>query len=199
MKIGYARVSTVDQNLDLQITALKEFGCDEIFTEKRSAVKTRPELESMLHFMRNGDTIVIWKLDRLGRSLKNLLDIIEDLKKKNIILISLSDNLDSRTPLGKLFMQMSGAFAEYERNLNVERTKAGLAAAVARGVLLGRRKGLSSVAIATATAAANLYATDMTIDEICTTLKLSTATFYRYLQYKGIKKKYNYGRRKNHK
>ena len=197
MKIGYARVSTVDQNLDLQIAALKGFGCDKIFTEKRSAVKTRPELESMLRFIRNGDTIVIWKLDRLGRSLKNLLDIIEDFKKNNIILISLSDNLDSRTAIGKLFMQMSGAFAEYERNINVERTKAGLAAAVARGVVLGRRKGLSAAAISTATAAANLYMSEMTIDDICRTLKLSTATFYRYLQYKGIKKKYNYGRRKN--
>lgn len=198
MKIGYARVSTIDQNLDLQMAALEAFGCKIIYTEKKSGIKARPELDALLQYIREGDTLVIWKLDRLGRSLKNLLDIIEDLKERNIGVISLSDNLDSTTPTGKLFLQITGAFAEYERNIIVERTRAGLAVAVEKGKKLGRRKGLSEQAIAVATAAGDLYlAGNMNVTEICKSLKISTATFYRYLRHQSINKKNNFGRKKH--
>jgi len=197
MNIGYARVSTSDQNLDLQVSALKGAGCDRIYTEKKSAMKQRPILEEVLSYLREGDKLIIWKLDRLGRSLRHLLEIIEILKEREIILISLSDSLDSSTPTGKFFLQISGAFAEFERNLIVERTKAGLVAARERGSVLGRRKGLSEQAQNIATASAKLYESQsMNVVDICKLFNISTATFYRYLKYKGISKQLNYGRKK---
>lgn len=146
MKIGYARVSTADQNLDLQISALEKAGCTTIFKEKRSAIKERPELDKMMSYLREGDIVVVWKLDRLARSLQHLLSIIEILKNRKIGFISLSDNISTETHLGEFFLQISGAFSQLERNLIIERTKAGLQAAKERGVTLGRKRGFDEVA-----------------------------------------------------
>jgi len=197
MKIGYARVSTAEQNLDLQLEALEKEQCDMIFKEKISAVKERPELKKMLDYLRDGDTVVIWKLDRLGRTLRNLVEILDTFKNRNIELISLSDGINSNSPIGQLFLQISGMFAEFERNIIIERTRAGLASARNRGVKLGRPKGISEKRKQTAITAQQLYSNgEMTIREICRMLNISTATLYSYLNYKGEKKKYNYGRRK---
>ncbi|MCW3789651.1 recombinase family protein [Plebeiobacterium sediminum] len=102
MKIGYARVSTQDQNLELQIEALMKFGCEEIFKEKKSAVKERPELEKMLMHLRSGDVVVVWKLDRLGRSLKHLIDLVTGFREKNVEFVSLNDSIDTTTIQGRL-------------------------------------------------------------------------------------------------
>jgi DNA invertase Pin-like site-specific DNA recombinase len=198
MLIGYARVSTKEQNLDMQINALKRQGCEIIFSEKRSAVKERPELEKMINYLRAGDIVVVWKLDRLARSLKHLLFLIEDFKKKGIGFISLSDKIDSLTTMGKFFLQITGAYAELERNIGVERTMEGLEAAKRRGVILGRRKGLSEERKAMARAVCQLYERgEMTPIEISKAFNISTATLYRYLKAKGIEKRNNYGRKRS--
>lgn len=197
MKIGYARVSTADQNLDLQISALEKAGCTTIFKEKRSAIKERPELDKMMSYLREGDIVVVWKLDRLARSLQHLLSIIEILKNRKIGFISLSDNISTETHLGEFFLQISGAFSQLERNLIIERTKAGLQAAKERGVTLGRKRGFDEVARRKIKAVCDLYIHDeMTVSEICDSLGISTATLYRYLDIKRIPKKKNYGRKK---
>lgn len=197
MKIGYARVSTAEQNLDLQISALEKAGCTMIFKEKRSAIKERPELDKMMNYLREGDTVVVWKLDRLARSLQHLLSLIEVLKKRKIGFISLSDNISTETHLGEFFLQISGAFSQLERNLIIERTKAGLQAARERGIILGRKRGLDEVAQRKAKAVYMLYIQgDMTVSEICDSLGISTATVYRYLDNAGVSKKKNYGRKR---
>lgn len=138
-KIGYARVSTKEQNLDLQLDALKRAGCLEVYQEKISSRKAqRPELEHALKALRAGDTLVIWKLDRLGRSLSELIKIVADLKDRNIFLESISDKLDTESAMGKLFFQFMAMMAEYERNVIQERTIDGLTAARARGRKGGR-------------------------------------------------------------
>ena len=141
--IGYARVSTREQNLDLQLDALKSVGCERIFMEKASGVKERPELDKALSYLRAGDTFVIWKLDRLGRSLKELVSIVDGLQKRNIAFISISDGINTSSALGKCQFGIFAALAEYEREMIIERTKAGLQAARERGKLGGRPKGLS--------------------------------------------------------
>ena len=140
MRIGYARVSTIEQNLDLQIDALNAASCDAIYQDEGvSGTKAkRPGLEEALSRLKPDDTLVVWKLDRLGRSLRHLLDVICMLEERGISFMSLSDGIDATTPIGKLFYQISGALSEYERNLISERTKAGMAAAKARGVRMGR-------------------------------------------------------------
>lgn len=197
MKIGYARVSTKDQNFDLQIQALQKAGCELIYKEKRSAIKERPELERMMAYLRSGDVVVVWKLDRLARSLQHILFLIDEFKKKNIRIISLSDNVDTDTPTGKFFLSITGAFAELERNLIVERTQAGLQAAKERGVKLGRKKGISEERKVVLEAACTLYKDgEMTTPDICASLGISSATLYRYLELYEIPKKNNPGRRK---
>lgn len=144
IKIGYARVSTFDQNLDLQIDALKKEGCKQIFTDKISGVKSqKPNFDKLLEYTREGDTIVVWKLDRLGRSTVQLIELMEDLKKKNIHVKSLNESIDTSTATGTLFFQFMCMLAEHERNIIRERTTAGLNAARARGRTGGRPKGLS--------------------------------------------------------
>lgn len=196
MKIGYARVSTTDQNLDLQISALEKAGCDIIYKEKKSSVKERPELEKMMKYIRQGDQLVVWKLDRLARSLSHLLSLIEEFKKKQVDFICLTNNIDTTTPMGICFLSIVGAFAELERNLMIERTNAGLAAARERGVKLGRRAGLTNDRMVVSKAACDLYQQNMSSDEICMSLKISTATLYRYLRGAGIKLRKNPGRPK---
>ena len=144
MKIGYARVSTVDQSLDLQNDGLKKAGCEKIFTDHGvSGAKTeRPGLDKALDQIRKGDTLVIWKLDRLGRSLSHLLSIIEDLKQKGVDFASIQDGFDTSTASGKMVFSVIGAMAEYEKNLTRERTMAGLASARARGRKRGEAEAI---------------------------------------------------------
>ena len=139
MKIGYARVSTEDQNLALQIDALRQQGCERIFEEKMTgASRSRPVLHETLAALRPGDVLVVWKLDRLGRSLQHLIEITAGLELRGIDFHSISDGIDTRTPAGKLLFHIVGAIAEFERSQISERTKAGMAAARLRGKRLGR-------------------------------------------------------------
>lgn len=144
MKIGYARVSTEDQNLDLQNDALKEAKCDHIFEEKISGkIKDRPALDEAPNFMRKGDTLVVWKLDRLGRSLKHLIEIINRLMDNGMYFKSLQEKIDTTSTSGKLIFHIFATLAEFEREIISERTKAGLKAARARGRFGGRPKKLN--------------------------------------------------------
>jgi DNA invertase Pin-like site-specific DNA recombinase len=144
VKLGYARVSTLEQNLDLQLDALNAEGCKKIFTDKVSGVKSiKVEFEKLLAYARSGDTIVVWKLDRLGRSTVQLIELIEKLKARGIQLKSLSEAIDTATATGNLFFQFMCILAEHERNVIRERTNAGLKAARARGKNGGRPLGLS--------------------------------------------------------
>jgi DNA invertase Pin-like site-specific DNA recombinase len=139
-KVGYARVSTADQNPDLQFDALRRFGVTRIYHETVSgAAKKRPEFNRMMRDLRSGDTIVVWKLDRLGRTTRQVLDTIAHIDRLGAHLVILTQNFDTRTPFGKCLMVMVAAFSELERDLVIERTKAGLAAAKARGRIGGRR------------------------------------------------------------
>lgn len=145
MKIGYARVSTEDQNLDLQLEALRAAGCARIYEEKLSgATRSRPVLRATLRCLRRDDTLVVWKLDRLGRSLQDLLGILTTLEHRGVGFCSLSDRFDTTTPTGRLLFQVTGAFAEFERVLISERTKAGMQAARRRGRQIGRPRRLSA-------------------------------------------------------
>ena len=134
MKIGYARVSTQDQNLSLQISSLQKFGREKIFSEKKSGVKRRPELEGSMSIVREGDVVVIWKIDRLARSLSELISLTEQFKSKGVDLVSIDGQVDTTSAMGRMFFQITGAFAEFERNLIIERTKAGIVEAKKRGV-----------------------------------------------------------------
>jgi DNA invertase Pin-like site-specific DNA recombinase len=189
MKIGYARVSTQDQGLSLQMDALQKAGCEKIYKEKISgATQDRPELQKMLEHVRDGDVVVIWKLDRLARSLKDLIEMVGKLQSQGVALQSVTDQIDTTTPHGKLTFHLFAALAEFERDIIRERTKAGLAAARARGRIGGRPKGLSKKAQNTAIIAEKLYNDQqMTVKEICEQLGISRRTFYNYLEYRGVK------------
>jgi DNA invertase Pin-like site-specific DNA recombinase len=188
MKIGYARVSTQDQNLSLQLDALQAAGCTKIYQEKASGARVdRPELATMLEHVREGDTIVIWKLDRLGRSLTNLVQIVTDLESRNIGLISLNDPVDTTTAQGRLVFRIFASLAEYERELIRERTKAGQASAKRRGQLLGRKPGLNKKAEDTSRIAESLYKEgQFSVQQIATQLSISKNTLYKYLRLRGI-------------
>lgn len=181
MKIGYARVSTADQNLDLQTDALKEAGCEKIFTDHgvSGAKAERPGLDKALDHIRKKDVLVIWKLDRLGRSLSHLLSIVEDLKQRGAHFASVQDGFDTSTASGKMVFSVIGAMAEYERNLTRERTMAGLASARARGRKGGRPKQLDESSVKVAIALAN--ADELTINEICKQVECSRSTYYRQI------------------
>lgn len=188
MRIGYARVSTKDQNFVLQEDALKKAGCEKIFREVASGAKTsRPVLNDLLSRLRKGDVLIIWKLDRLGRSLDHLVKFTNELMERNIDLISLNDPVDTTTPQGRLVFNIFAALAEFERDLIRERTQAGLEAARSRGRKGGRPKGIPARAKATAMAAETLYKEDeLSIQEICEQLNISKPTLYRYLRYRGV-------------
>src|SRR5882762_10084687 len=149
MKIGYARASTTDQNPALQLTALKREGCEKIFTDKVSgAIRKRPELDMCLKKLNAGDVLVVWQLDRLGRSLRDLLTLLADLKGQGVKFKSLTESINTQTPTGRAMWQMVGVLAELERSLIQERTKAGREAAQRRGVKLGRKPKLSPQQVA---------------------------------------------------
>jgi len=181
MLIGYARVSTQEQTLDLQKDALTKAGCNKTFTDTISGAKTdRPGLEEALRFVRVGDTLVVWKLDRLGRSLRHLIDTITDLEKRHIGFKSLTESIDTTTPGGKLIFHIFGALAEFERNLIRERTQAGLTAARARGRVGGHPFALDNKK---AQQLKELYKSqNSSIQDILNTFKISKTTLYRYLK-----------------
>jgi len=180
MKVGYARVSTRDQNSELQIYTLKEAGCERIFEESVSgAQKNRPKLQEALSYLREGDTLVVWKLDRLARSLRQLIETVEDLHERGISFISLTENIDTTTPGGMMIFHVFGALAEFERELIRERTNAGLKAAKDRGVKLGRPRLLDDDQIAIARSLKQ--AGSMTAAQIAEHLGISRPTLYRLL------------------
>ncbi len=179
MLIGYARVSTTDQNLDLQIKALEQGGCEKIFTDKISGSKSvRAGLDQALDITRAGDSLVVWKLDRLGRSVKHLVDLVSSLEKQEINFVSLTDSINTSTPSGRFFFHIMASLAEMERGLNLERTKAGLVAARALGRVGGRPSALSTSKLTTAQ---KLKDDGMRVADISEILSVSVPTLYRYL------------------
>lgn len=179
MKIGYARVSTQDQKLDLQVDALEKAGCEKVFQEKASGKSNeRPELVKMMEQLRKDDILIIWKLDRLGRSLKNLIEIVSDVQNMGVELISLQDNVNTSTATGKLTFAIFGALAEFERDIIRERTMAGLQAARARGKKGGRKPKLSCDQVVLLLS----LSTDknVTVTSICRQLGISKGTYYNY-------------------
>lgn len=185
MLIGYARVSTPEQNIDSQIDNLKKAGCQKIYSEVVSGVKSKKKaLEDALQYLREGDTLVVWRLDRLGRTLNGLMKFMTDLEERDIHFKSLTESIDTSTTTGKFFFQITGAFAELERNLIKERTKAGLESARSRGRLGGRPKALDEE---TFHMAYSLYKNNScSVETICRKFSISKRTFYRYLEnYKG--------------
>lgn len=182
MNIGYARVSTKDQNLDLQIEALKKVGCEIIFKEKVSgATKNRPELDKMIAHLRKDDVVYVWRLDRLGRSLKHIIDLVLELNSKEIVIKGISDGVDTSTMSGRLFLNIMASLSEYERELIRERTNAGLQSARAKGRKGGRPKGFTKEKISKLLIMRSVYR-DVTKapEEIYKPLGLTRATFYRY-------------------
>ena len=187
MVFGYARVSTQEQELHLQLDALRAYGCAQVVEEKVSAAKDRPALRGLLEQLRSGDTLVVWKLDRLGRSLKNLVELVTGFQAKQIHFISLHDHLDTTSAQGRLMFNLFASLAEFERDLTRERTIAGLAAARARGRQGGRPPGLSKESQSKAEAAKTLYLQkDKTVGQIANLLGVSRATIYRYLSLLGV-------------
>ena len=181
MKVGYARVSTVDQNLDMQTDALKKEGCKEIFEDHASGAKAdRDGLRKALEFMREGDTLVVWKLDRLGRSLKHLIDVINRLNDNKMYFKSVQESIDTASSGGKLIFHVFGALAEFERDMIRERTLAGIEAAKQRGRIGGRPKKMDKKKIALARTMHNDPSNS--IGDICEILNISKSTLYRYLQ-----------------
>ena len=183
---GYARVSTALQDLKAQEETLLKYGCDKIFFEKASAKNLeRLQLTELLKKLRENDVLVVVRLDRLARSLRDLMDLILLLESKNVEFVSLNENLDTASSVGKLMFQIVGAFAEFERNLISERTKVGLESARARGKIGGKPKGLSDEAKAKATRVKELYdQKTLSIIEIARVLEIgSKATIYKYLKY----------------
>ena len=180
MLIGYVRVSTEDQHLHLQIDALKKAGCEKFFTDEISGAKReRPGLSEALAFARAGDTLVVWRLDRLGRSLKDLITRIENLKQRQVEFRSLTENIDTSSSGGKFMFHVFSALAEFERDLIRERTMAGLTAARARGRLGGRPKAMAAEKIKMA--ASLMKDASVSVKEICRNLKVSRTTLYRYI------------------
>ena len=181
MLIGYARVSTFEQNLNLQKDALKAAGCEKIFEDHISgAASSRPGMNRAVEFLRKGDTLVVWRLDRLGRSLKHLIEVVSLLEERHIGFKSLQEAIDTTSSGGKLIFHIFGALAEFERNLIRERTMAGLSAARARGRKGGRPKSLDphqrDVAVML------YHQKKKTVKEICSIMGISKPTLYNYVR-----------------
>lgn len=183
MLIGYARVSTASQNMDLQIKALKDAGCAKIFTDIASGAKTaRPGFDDAKIILREGDTLVVWKLDRLGRSIQHLIETINSLNKKGIAFLSIQEAINTKTSGGKLVFHIFSALAEFERDLIRERTNAGLEAARSRGRKGGRPKSLDqpkNISLIKKMHTDPAY----TIKDICKTFNISRSSVYRYLKH----------------
>lgn len=179
MLIGYARVSTSDQNTGLQIDALERAGCSQVFTDLGSgAVTARPQLTKALATLKSGDVLAVWKLDRLGRSLSHLIQLTNELAARGVGFKSLSEAIDTTSASGKLLLHMLGALAEFERSLITERTQAGLAAAKKRGVKLGRKQKLTGRRL---DQARKMIADGHRAAEVAEVVQVSRATLYRAL------------------
>lgn len=184
MRIGYARVSTQGQNLGLQINALEKASCEEIFQEKESGAKEkRPELDKMLSKLRKGDTVIVWKLDRIGRNMKHLIELVEQFNREQIGFQSLNDPVDTTTASGRLTFNIFAALAEFEREILRERTIAGQDNARRKGKKIGRPHGLSKDRLKVAMMAKALKSQGFTEAEIANKLKVGRSTIYRYLKY----------------
>lgn len=178
--IGYARVSTTDQDASLQHEALNAAGCSKIFTDEMSGkYASRPELDACLDYLRPGDSLVIWKLDRLGRSLLNLEELAARLQERDIDLVSITEGFDTKTPAGKMLFAVLGAVAEFERNLISERTRAGLRAAAAQGRKGGRARKLTSSDV---DLAKKRIDNGETVAQVAKAAGVSRMTLYRYLE-----------------
>jgi DNA invertase Pin-like site-specific DNA recombinase len=187
MRIGYGRVSTRDQNPDAQEDALREAGCDRIFVDKASGkLASRPELDKALITAREGDQFVVTKLDRLGRSLKNLIELVDRLKDQKVGLVILDQGIDTSTNMGRMFFQILGAIAEFEHAMMVERTHDGLAAARARGRVGGRKQALKPRQVKLAQEMYDELGDDgkrkHTVQDIADELGVARTTIYRYLE-----------------
>ena len=181
MLVGYARVSTLDQNPELQIDALKEAGCEKIFIEKSSGAKDdRPQLKEALEYIRSGDTLVVWKLSRLARSITQVINTVKDLEARNIGLKVITQKIDTTTPEGRLFFHMTAAFDQFQRELIVENTKAGLKAARSRGRVGGRPRVLTEEKIKIASAILKDRENYPFISDIIKSLGIGRTAFYRY-------------------
>jgi DNA invertase Pin-like site-specific DNA recombinase len=184
MIYGYARVSTKDQNLDLQIQALKESGAKKIFTDQMSgATFDRSGLNMIFAGLRQGDLVLVWKLDRLARSVKNLIDLVKAIKEHGANFKSITDNIDTSTAAGQFFFHIMASLSEMERALIIERTQAGLQAAKKRGVICGRKRLMTDSKIINS---AKLYAAGTPVKEIAKDLNVSVPTLYRALKNKGL-------------
>jgi DNA invertase Pin-like site-specific DNA recombinase len=180
--LGYARVSTLDQDPALQTDALDAAGCFRVWTDKASGkLDKRPQLDAVLDQLRPGDTLVVWRLDRLGRSMKHLIAVVADLEERGIGFRSLTENIDTTTPAGKLIFHIFGALAEFERELIVERTQAGLAAARARGRKGGRRTVMTPEKLAVARQMIDDPDTNHTVAKVAETIGVSRSALYRAL------------------
>jgi DNA invertase Pin-like site-specific DNA recombinase len=179
MLIGYARVSTQDQNLDLQVDALTKAGCKKIFDDKISGSRAeRPGLTKALEMLREDDTLVVWKLDRLGRSVKNLVNLVGELHKQGIQFKSLTDAIDTGTPSGRFFFHVMASLAEMERELTVERTRAGLEVARQLGRTGGRKRQMTDSKIESAK---KLLANGIPPRDVAKNLGVSVPTLYRWI------------------
>jgi DNA invertase Pin-like site-specific DNA recombinase len=188
MRIGYARVSTGEQKLDLQLDQLEEAGCERVYQEQISgAADSRPELERCLEELREGDTLVVWRLDRFGRSLKDLVSKMEALEEEGADFVSLTEGIDTTTAQGKLTFHIFGALAEFERELARERTMAGLRAARERGRVGGRPPALSEEEVPQVQAL--MQNEDVSTSDICERFDISRATLYRYVGPDGQRRK----------
>ena len=179
MLIGYARVSTDEQSLDVQLDALRQVGCERVFTDKASAAKThRPGLSEAQSHLRAGDLLVVWKLDRLGRSVKGLVDLVSELDQQGVQFRSLTDGIDTTTPHGRFFFHMMASLAQMERELIAERTQAGLNAARKRGRMVGRKRRMTP---GTIESAKQLLGGGMPPREVANNLGVSIPTLYRWV------------------
>ena len=180
MLIGYARVSTPDQRLDLQLDALRDAGCERTFTDEASGAKAdRPGLADALAFARTGDALVVWRLDRFGRSLKDLVGRVDELRERGVGFRSLTEGVDTTSPSGKLVFHVFGALAEFERDLIRERTMAGLASARARGRKGGRPRAMDEEKVRVASRL--MKDPEVSVAEVCRAVGVSSATLYRYV------------------
>jgi len=181
MLVGYARVSTQDQNLNLQNDALIKAGCEKIFEDKVSGARIeRKGLTEALEYVRSGDVLVVWKLDRLGRGLRDLIDKMQDLEKRGVGFKSLTENIDTTTAGGKLIFHIFGSLAEFERNLIRERTMAGLSSARARGIKGGRKNKLTAEQIELMK---KMYKDkSISIKQILDTFKISKSSLYKWVR-----------------
>jgi DNA invertase Pin-like site-specific DNA recombinase len=178
-RIGYARVSTDEQNLELQLDGLKKTGCKRIFTDKLSGSRAdRPGLREALSILRESDTLVVWKLDRLGRSVKSLIDLVSELESQKVHFQSITDGIDTKTPAGRFFFHVMASLAQMERELIIERTRAGLASAKRQGRVGGRRRQMTDAKVE---AARKLLASGTPPREVATSLGVSIPTLYRWL------------------